>query len=151
MTNTEKGKRAETYVCSWLKTQGLEVTMMGYTSPYDLLVNGWRCEVKMAPMKPNGKWNFNIHRHGKVNELEVDFYIFVLEDVPYCKASIYLIKKAPLSCPTVEISVRSLIVRHSQDVHNVKPLLEKPPPLVRAPTWEEISDKYLEGIEKEGA
>jgi hypothetical protein len=130
MTSTEKGRRAETYVRNWLVSKGLEVSLTN-GGPYDMVVNGWRCEVKMAPMNSKGKWTFNIHRHGKLNELEVDYYIFSLENVPYCKASIYLIKKAPMSCATFEVSVRSLIVRYSEDVHNVKPLFEKPLPLVR--------------------
>lgn len=133
MTSAQKGKDGEKIVESWLKFKGLSVSRSKYNSPYDLLVNGWRCEVKTASLnEEKGVWFFNIHRHGKINELEVDFYIFALQGVPYCEAQIYIIKKAPLEFSTFSASVRSLITQHSPDVMNVEPLLATPPPLIRA-------------------
>ncbi len=131
MTNTEKGRSGEKSVVAWLRSKGMKASLTKYAQPYDMLVNGWRCEVKTATMNSDGVWLFNIHRHGKLNEAEVDFYILVLEGVPFCKAAIYIIKKAPISSPTVSISVRSLIIKHSMDVHNISGLIQKPKLLQR--------------------
>lgn len=54
----------------------------------------------------------NIHRHGIVDESQVDFYVFRLDGQPvyfFGKAAIYLIIPAPLNMKTAVISPRSLL------------------------------------------
>lgn len=130
MESQTKGFNGEVRTMSWLRAQGLEVSSAGYYSPFDLVVNGWRCEVKTADLQEKtGTWRFNIHRHGKTDESKVDFYILVMRGVPYSRANIYLVKKAPLGVPTMGISVRSLIARHSHNINDVSCLKESIGPL----------------------
>jgi hypothetical protein len=115
MTNTRFGQNGQRNVAAWLTMRhGRSVEMMPYICPFDLLVDGYtRVEVKIA--KFNGKsWDFNIHRHGKVNEKFVDAYILRMENVPGFKAAIHLIIQSPLNTQTVHISFRSLITRYAK-------------------------------------
>lgn len=114
MTNTEKGSNGVGNVEAWLRGRGLKVMKSkAYRSPFDLLVNGWRVEVKIAEMNKRGKWQVNIHRHGKMTEDEVDFYVFCLRDVPLSTSDIYLVRRAPLKSKTVSFTVRSLLSRYA--------------------------------------
>lgn len=94
-----------------------------YRSPFDLLVNGWRVEVKIADINKKGTWQVNIHRHGKLAEKDVDYYIFCLRGVPFSTSDIYIVRRAPLRAKTVGFSVRSLISRYSSLVG--EPLLDE--------------------------
>src|SRR5262249_50773732 len=86
---------------------------------FDLLVdNKHRVEVKCGlPSAIDGlpTWRFNIHRHGVLNE-ETDFYILRLERVPYSKRPVHLLFQAPLRVKVVTVSLRSLLMFHSQGV-----------------------------------
>lgn len=115
----ELGRHGEYAVGQILSGSGRRVRRMHRRGPYDLLVDGeFRVEVKSAePQDDNGSpvWKFNIHRHGKVVE-ETDFYILRLEKVPFTKAAIHLLLRAPLGTPTVNVSFRSLLNKRSREV-----------------------------------
>jgi hypothetical protein len=79
----------------------------------DLLIDGsYFLEVKTAkPQHPNDediKWAFNIHRHGKLEEL-CDYYLFRFEDVPGCKKPLYAAFRSPLNCLTIQFSLRKML------------------------------------------
>lgn len=86
---------------------------MDYKSPYDVVCCGKRIELKTAGFLED-HWQFNIHRHGKLNEASTDVYILRLEGVPGFKAAICLIVPAPIGQPTISISLRSLLTRWSR-------------------------------------
>ena len=110
------GLSAEDHVLNLLRYHGRKVSKQKYLERFDLLVDGYRCEVKCAKPHKDGEygidWLFNIHRHGLIKEDAVDFYILRLEDVPYSKAAIHMVFKAPLGIATTLISVRSLLNQH---------------------------------------
>lgn len=127
MTNTEKGQKSEAKVAAWLKRFGYAVSQTPYGCPFDLLVNGWQCEVKHATPSEEGKWKFNIHRHGELNESFVDFYIFSLDGVPFSKQSVYVLKKAPMGVKTIEMSFRTLMMEHAEGL-DTPTMLQNPKP-----------------------
>lgn len=86
-----------------------------YNAAYDLVAGNVRIEVKAAPLK-NKKWRFNIHRHGVVDERDVDVYVLVLEGL--MKYRLYCVIPAPLNTPTLEISLRGLFGKFAKYVGN---------------------------------
>jgi len=113
------GSIAEYKVGSLLSSYGRKVERQTWASPFDLLVDGYRVEVKCAkPQVRRGsgipQWQFNIHRHGILSE-HADFYILRLEKVPFTKAAIHMLLRAPLGRLTVIISFRSLL--NGQAIH----------------------------------
>lgn len=143
MTNTDKGMAGERQAAAWLRLKGLPVSYRPKRSKYDMEVNGWRVEVKCAPLNTDKRgWFFNIHRHGSLDERQVDFYVFVLQDVPLVAANIYLVVPSPLKYKTVAITFRSLIMKWSRYIDNPDPLRESPPILVRAFSGE-VADKDI--------
>ena len=112
-TKPMKGDNGEYAVYQWLAHKGFKPQMATYASPYDLTCNGKRIEVKRANCI-NNKWQFSIHRHSKLDESQVDVYIFRLEDVPTFKSAIHLVLSAPIKRKKVEISLRSLLTRYGQ-------------------------------------
>lgn len=107
------GKDAEISLKAICIQAGRIVQLMPYQSPYDLLIDGWRVKVKGASKRKllQGRpgWYFNIHRHGKLHEGEVDFYILVFDKVPEFKYSIFALVKAPVNKYVMIFSIRSLI------------------------------------------
>src|ERR1700690_3352708 len=105
--------QAELKVAKLLNQYGRSARVTQYSSPFDLLVDGWRIELKSSePRGQNVEWNFNIHRHGILNEVNVDFYILRLEKVPGSKAAVHLLFKSPVKTPTIRISFRSVINKY---------------------------------------
>jgi hypothetical protein len=113
MTSDAFGKRGEENVAMVLYQSGRKVKRMSRRSPFDLLIDDtWRVEVKVAGMRMcEGAplWSFNLHRHGKLNEKNVDWYILRLEDIPFCKYAIHLLLRAPAKQLVVSITLRSLL------------------------------------------
>src|SRR5260221_473017 len=92
-------------------TYGRSVIRCPHNSPYDLVIDGLRTEVKCAAPRKDGEglaWSFNIHRHGVLSE-QTDIYILRLENVPHSKASIHMLLKAPLDIKTIRVSMRALL------------------------------------------
>lgn len=151
-TSTRFGKAGEKKVLTWLAKQNVRLSITPDDYPYDLIANGWRCEVKTSSPSKNGLWRFNIHRHGKMTEYYVDFYIFCLIDVPFCGIPIYVIKKAPLKTPTVTMSFRTLITKHRNDIENVKalktPSLNDPSPYISKNRWYANMPSYQPDCDK---
>lgn len=107
------GSLSEKKVQVLLSQFGHTVRKMPYIGKYDLLVDDkHRVEVKCSScsnkdVRPT--WIVNFHRHGKLDESNVDFYIVRLEDVPFSKQSIHLLFFAPIKRPTIRFTFRSLI------------------------------------------
>lgn len=106
------GIEAENKVRSTLCAYGRKVESAGPRDSYDLLVDGLRVEVKCAARQHDGKysitWKFNLHRHGVLSE-QTDLYILRLEEVPYSKAAIHMLFKAPMGVTTISVSMRALL------------------------------------------
>jgi hypothetical protein len=108
LTRTAIGLRGERLVYQLLAhVYGRKVKRMPYMSPFDLLVDGARVEVKTATLKRQ-QWLFNLHRHGKLSE-STDWYILRLEGVPLSKAAIHLLLRAPAGKTTIAVTLRSLL------------------------------------------
>jgi hypothetical protein len=117
MTQQELGISGEERVRNWLNGYGIKSEHAGYSSPYDLICDGRRIEVKTASMcADNGipTWRVNIHRHGKLDESNVDFYVIRLEDFPGMKAALHLVVPSPIERSTLNINMRNLILRWSK-------------------------------------
>ena len=120
MTRTKLGKSGETDVAQKLRDVfQASVIQMPYNSPFDLLVNGIRVEVKRCTPSRRMRWEVNIHRHGKVNEGSVDVYIFCLDKIPgNGKMPVYLLLKAPLGTPRIAFSFSSLVRKYRDAIDN---------------------------------
>src|SRR6266568_1995853 len=81
-TSQEFGSDAEKYLQGVFRSRNFSVIKPeAYNSPYDLLVNSKRVEIKAArPLStiPH-KWLINIQRHSKVTEDQVDVYAILLD------------------------------------------------------------------------
>lgn len=115
---------------SWLRSKGFSSLKTAYNCPFDLLVNGKRVEVKESRAQTvieGGRqriiWKINIHRHNKLDETQVDIYIFRLLGFPEFTSGLYLLLKPPIRSKTVRISVRSLIQRYAVHIDKTE-LLE---------------------------
>lgn len=120
MTNTNAGYQVERKVYSTMRSRGRRVTHMAYLSPYDLVIDGWRVEVKGAQMRmARGApiWTFNLHRHGKLAE-NCDFYVFCLLGCPYASYAIYLLYNAPMKRKVHALSFRSLLT--GEGIHGLE-------------------------------
>lgn len=124
-TVQELGVNAERYACNILRAKGFSVKTMRYKSPFDLLCNGKRVEVKVARLNSRLNWSVNIHRHGQTDEKNVDVYIFLL-DLRHLgkKKPLALIREAPVGSATVNFSLDSLLTIHNGDIENWLPLGE---------------------------
>ncbi len=116
MTRSEivhHSRTSEDRILVWLRMslKSGAVCRMNRSSPFDAVCCGKRVEFKAGTLRNDGTWLFNIHRHGVVNESQVDVYVLRLEDVPGFKYAVHLIVPAPLNTPTVSISLRSLLTR----------------------------------------
>lgn len=111
----ETGFGGEYSLLATLKRHGFNCQHMGVYNPFDVLVDGKiRIEVKSASMNRHGEWKFNIHRHGVLDESEVDFYVFRLDGIPHHPNGAHLMAKAPLGTKVFRVSIRSLLT----GVHN---------------------------------
>jgi hypothetical protein len=112
------GAAGELRVYQLLRRYGRKVQMGRYNEPFDILVDdSKRIEVKTCPsvnLRGRTAWCFNIHRHGTLDENNVDAYILRLEGVPEAKAALHLLVKAPLGVKRVNITLRSLFDRYAQ-------------------------------------
>lgn len=111
-TRQELGVLAESRVRAILNAAGRKAELGEYSRAFDLSVDGWRVEVKCAEAQlHNGQptWRFNIHRHGKLKEEYVDYYILRLESIPFVTNAVHYLLKAPLASPTISISFRSIV------------------------------------------
>lgn len=116
MTSVRKqgiGLRAEERVAGLLRqAYGRSVIQCAYNNPYDLVVDGFRVEVKCGAPQKDGQyslvWNFNLHRHGVLSE-QTDLYLMRLEKVPYSGAAIHMLFRAPLGVTMLCVSMRALL------------------------------------------
>jgi hypothetical protein len=114
--NTENGHifDGEKQVAAVLSVFGHKVDLMPLSwSKFDILMDGKiKVEVKSSqPGVASGKrfWNFNIHRNNKVDETEVDIYIFRFEGIPGSKKAIHALFKPPIGKPTLRFTERQLL------------------------------------------
>ena len=113
------GYTSERLVMCLLRAAGRKVKRMHSLDKFDLLVDDkTRIEVKGVDCSgdPKRKWPVNIHRHGIVNESDVDYYIIRLCNLDILGTyGIYLMFKAPVETSSFLISLRSLLTIHSDN------------------------------------
>lgn len=95
-----------------LRDFGRNVEDQGPRAPFDLLVDGYRIEVKTGRIKPGGFWFLNVQSNGILDERS-DFYVFRLEG---SGEPIHLLLKSPLGVRGVKVSERSLSTRFSSAI-----------------------------------
>ena|ERR1700679_1917299 len=123
LSSTQKGLVCQRQVTAFLRRYKFSVHEQQFHSPFDLLVNNKRIEVKAAGFDTTKKfWLFNIHRHNVLDETNVDIYILRLENVPGFTYAIHLIIPAPLGVFNVQISLRSLLTRWGKYFNNIDAL-----------------------------
>src|SRR6267142_4778407 len=93
-----RGRDGEKSVEAVLSVFGHKVEFMPYGwKKFDILMDDKiKIEVKCAaPIMKKGvpEWQFNIHRHNKVDEGEVDIYIFRFEGIPGSRKAIHALIK----------------------------------------------------------
>lgn len=140
-TGHAKGKSAEVEVAAILCSMGFPAVLAPHPSPFDIDCAGVRVEVKFASLcycdknSIKNHWQFNIHRHGVVNESEVDVYVLVCGGSRVEKCRYFLVVPAPLAAATYQVSIRSLKTRHLQYLNR----------------WEIISQSRIAKIPAHGA
>lgn len=116
LSTAEFGLQWEENLAHFLRRHGRTCLKQKQKSPYDLLVDGWRVEVKASEFHPRAhdpRWIFNVQRHGKVDE-HCDFYVLCLTGIPYCsRKSVYLLLRAPLEVFTFSIYMRTLLTTYA--------------------------------------
>jgi hypothetical protein len=109
----DDGREAEYKVRSVLLTHGRKVQLGRHNEPFDLLIDGkTRIEVKTCGSVVNKgvpRWFFNVHRHGTLDESEVDAYVLRMENVPFSKYAMHLLFLSPVGKKAIVISARSLL------------------------------------------
>lgn len=118
------GIGAEHKVHYLLKYHGLDSAHVGRVHvKKDLIVNGFRVEVKCSnPAPTNGDpwkpvWFVNFHRHMKMSEDHVDYYIIRLVPAAFMeKRSFHLLFKSPVSVLTMSFTIHSLLSVHARNI-----------------------------------
>lgn len=125
----EAGIDAEIRVAQRLALFGYSAKRMPYNSPFDLLVNNsLRVEVKYARPSDGWLWRINFHRHGELDETNVDFYVVMLDGIPgFAKKAMFLVFPAPAAVKSMTFTFATLLRKHHRHIDNWK--LFGPPPL----------------------
>ena len=76
-----------------------------------LLIDGLRVEVKQSSLSSGKWWKINLHRHGVLDESDVDAYLLLLNGVPGVVGgmALYLVIPAPQNVKGLAISFSSLM------------------------------------------
>jgi hypothetical protein len=127
-SHNETGKRGEQMIANLAKLHGRTYEKAPYQCVFDCLIDGWSVEIKTSTRQRKDDadlWRFNIHRRGKINESETDFYVFRLEDVPGCKKkAVHLLFRAPLKCTVFNVTIRSLLNGYSSAAGDFKKFMD---------------------------
>lgn len=111
------GHIGEARVAAYLASFGMKVDRnIPPGSGYDMMINNaYRAEIKTARSHDpyNPVWAINFHRHGKLDESNVDLYIIRLDGVSFMTAGIYLLFRAPVGIKTLRLTARSLLYLYS--------------------------------------
>jgi len=104
------GIRGEGRVLKLLKTYGRSCVKQPRQAAFDILVDGWRLDVKTAARslrQDQDRWIFNLHHSGR-QITECDFFVLRLEDFPGPDSPIHLLLDAPFPALTVTVTAQSL-------------------------------------------
>lgn len=110
MKDTSHGRAAEVDLTLSLNKWKRKSRRMPQGYPFDLLVDGWRIEVKSAtPTQSHGRifWRFNLHHAGVLRE-NCDFYIVRALGVVGRERGIWFLFKAPLGRKALYIGMRQI-------------------------------------------
>lgn len=117
----------EDAIAAFLRRWKITFKRNGYYHHWDATTDtGARLEFKASTWSyETGQWSFNIHRHGKLDESQVDFYVLRLESTGIAKAflgqaAIHLVIPAPIGTPTIFITPRSLLTRYAKYFNQVE-------------------------------
>jgi hypothetical protein len=107
--NVREAIQREATVAALLQKGGRKVSRNGYVSPCDFIIDGRHVELKSAEPSKKLRWFFNIHRHGKIDEIGVDWYILRFEGIPGVSYALHALVKAPIGLYALRLSFRALI------------------------------------------
>jgi hypothetical protein len=86
------------------------------SSPFDVLTErGVRVEVKDSKRNARGEWYFNIVRHGRLDERQVDAYVFTLRGLG---KRVFVVVPAPVETRSIKMTLRTLVNKWSRYVDN---------------------------------
>jgi hypothetical protein len=123
--------KASIKVRAWLNAHGIKAYAAGYHDAFDFRTEyGDNVEVKWCALIKSAKgrvaewkWQFNIHRHGVLDESQVDFYVLRCEPGPakefLGENAFHLVIPAPLGVKVMVITPRSLLTRHAKFYNGV--------------------------------
>jgi hypothetical protein len=122
-SRTALGHAGEAAVVSWLRRHGVKCKRVAdYNSRFDVLTDsGLTIEVKTASLgsrRGRDCWRANFHRHGKLKESGVDFYILVLDESELFSCRIFVVIPAPIGSSTMCITARTLLNRFAANINN---------------------------------
>jgi hypothetical protein len=92
------GRMGEEISLTWLMRNGFVPRPMRARSPFDILCEQRRLEVKTSPEK-DGYWHFNIHRRGVLAESTCDAYILVMLGDP----TLMYVVPSPIGCKVLTV------------------------------------------------
>ena len=129
-----KWEQAEVDTRNWLRQHGIKSTRQSFAAPIDLLTEaGLGIEVKFASFRTLNKkkkqkgFTFNIHRHNRVDERDVDFYCLVLgpdREGFLRKTFTVLVLPAPLNRRTLSVTPRSLLLKFGGRLNDWKSIAD---------------------------
>ncbi len=102
-----EGLRNQRRAIRWLRRTfpAAVITAASTLAPFDVVLNGKRMEIKSATFRTGNRcWSYSIHRHGVLDETQVDWYLFNTKNGPIP----YVLLKAPLGGKTKHISLWAL-------------------------------------------
>jgi hypothetical protein len=122
-SRTEIGRNGERATVTWLRRHGVKCKRVAdYNSRFDVLTDsGLKIEVKTASLgsrRGRDCWRANFHRHGKLKESGVDFYILVLDENDLFSCRIFVVIPAPIGSSTICITARTLVNRFAANINN---------------------------------
>lgn len=127
--------------------------------PDTLLVDGARVEVKTAAARDSrGRWLINLHRHGELDETDVDAYLILLSGVPdRGPMSLYIVLPAPQRVKLLAFSVSSLMRLYAGNIEDWETLkaiakrAKKPTPaaILQGKTVESDLEKIAAPLDRE--
>ena len=87
--------------------------MAHHRDNFDFLLNGHRVEFKAASPTHSKKqspfWQFALHRHSKLREHDVDYYVLCFESIPFTTANFYGAIQAPFGRKTIQYGMPELL------------------------------------------
>jgi len=122
MTSHQHGRAAEDTFMGTIRARGAKIYLARQRENFDFWVNGRRVEFKTArptqTKRQSPYWQFSLHRHGKLNESDIDFYVVCFEEIPYMQKNFYGAVQAPVQVKSLSYGMPDLL-KHAESLHRL--------------------------------